>query len=300
MNSTIKTSRRKISICLFVEDWHNSVLSWMINDWCSFFNKNCYLTIPFYEAKVLHNIKYVDLLKLRGALTSDPDDDLFLADLCIGYDSINFCNYNILKKIKNKNINTVLCIKEKSLSDIERSAIASSLVDRVWVLDYLYNDSIIDEILKINFNQQISVIEDCYNNVSFSANKEIAFISRNDEVTFTKTLGLIDYLKSVSQYPIFDYYYSDLLKNNQIINAYDCYVFYATEAADREELRLIDYVSKYKNSIVNDFNKYVRKMYKVYNSKEDIVKFIVNNDKDIRKIKSDGAISFKKAIFDMI
>lgn len=303
MSLTIKTLKRKISVCLFVEDWHESLSSWMIDDWCSFFSKNFNFTIPFYETRVIHNINYRDLIKRRGALTSDPSDDLFLSDICIGYDSIYFSKFNTLKQLKAKNLATVLCIKSKSLSNIESSAIASSLVDQVWVLDYLYSDNLINEILSVNFSQNISIIEDCYKTISISNCNDIVFVSRKDDVTDIKISGLLAHAKSVSSHPVHHIYFSDFLinrQNNEIMKKYNFYVFYNTDAADCEELRIIDYVSKYKNAIVNDFGESIKKMYRTYNSKEEIEKFIVNNDKEFRKTRFENAISFQKAIFDMI
>lgn len=301
MNQSISHLRTKPNICFFSDYRNDSFHSWLMDDWCELFASISYLTSPLYHLRYGTSLAPLNLAIKRDMRGTDIDADWFDSDLCIGYNSTFFCDLNVLNKVKKKKCKTALIINKFSISEKEKNAISSSLIDEVWILNYIYCKDIVDAVLSFNLMQKICIINDYYSIPSFtkpSKSKAIFLLRKND----TDYIKCKYFVESVSKNFVLDkWYFHEILKNKHtLFNEYDFIIFYASSDLSGEEFRILDFCSKNCFTVINNINDHFKNLYRTYSSLDEVLNMKKNYDKLEEKIDESSSISMKKAIIDII
>ena len=242
-----------------------------------------------------------EVARKRGIRAVDINADWFDSDLCIGYNSTFFCDLNILHKIKDKKSKTVLIIKDFVIKDKEKKAIYSGMVDEVWIINYVYSDDLMENILSLNLMQKTLKISDFYGKINKEkkAFKKALFSVRKTDTDIIKSKSIKDAISSKIDLDMC--FLHEIIDHKlQLLQKYDLIILYATTDFNGDELRVIDYCDKNSNTVINRYNELVFDLYHTYLSVEDISDMVKNYDKVYYKDCSVNCIGMKKAVIDII
>lgn len=286
--------RHKPKLCIFSNEIFLRSDYGQVYDWCSVLSNDFSISYSCESEKSgldnkLHNL----CMELGVDLISPYSIDVNF-DLCIGFNSEDFCSNYTLSKIKDSGAKSCMVLSGLNFLDHEISAIGSGLIDYVVVFDYFPTNFFIEKILSINPFQKIVKSQDIYTPI-FTNPEDGAhvFFNKNYIDELKKTFFIKRLVKNLK----LKVSHSSLLDRS---NLRKIIIFYTYDFVSFSDLRYAHAIalSGYANVFVPEIFSGLSNMFLYFSSIEDLVEKI--NNIDILRSADSKLPDLKSSILNMI